>query len=175
MSFASRLSRPDPSLPLRGRPQKGKTARVWEIADKLYKEYDRIPDKDDVVRLYMVEMKGEGNEGTAKKQYYDWLREKRALDESKTAAYHAKSERTLIEWLSVATDGSVWVPPHFLQAVSGESTGVLQARVVDGIIQLVPQVRAVAELRALVRSFDKGEGSVVEELIRERRIEADKE
>ena len=53
--------------------------------------------------------------------------------------------------------------------------GTVTARVDDGELRLMTPQAALRRARALVQGFDTGEGSPVDELIRERRAEASRE
>ena len=77
--------------------------------------------------------------------------------------------------MTVAPDGKMAFPRGVLQAMGLGLGGALIARVEDGELRITSHFQALKKAQALVRSFDVGEGSPVDELIRERRAEAERE
>ena len=147
-----------------GRPSHGSlTRRVWEIADDMLRESGALPRGRDVVDRYLEEDPGR-SEGTGFTQYSHW---KKALQERRanSAAQGADTVLRLDE------TGAVRLPPHVIEEM-GLTPNDRFVLTRDGdSIRLEPAGSALARARALVKEFDSGKGSPVDELIAERRRE----
>lgn len=75
--------------------------------------------------------------------------------------------------LQIGADGRVLIPVDLRRQMKIDDSGRLTARIIDGELRLVTPALALERLQALVRRQDKGTGSVVDELIAERRGEAE--
>lgn len=77
--------------------------------------------------------------------------------------------------LQIGADGRVLIPVDLRRQMKIDDRGRLTARIVDGELRLITPALALERLQALARQQDKGSGSVVDELIAERRREAETE
>lgn len=145
-----------------GRPAHGMlTRRVWEIADRMLAETGEMPRGRQVVDAYCAEDPTR-NEGTGFTQYSHW---KRA---------HLAGERpeTEVEELRLTEAGTIRLPTEVLEAL-GIEPGAKLVATLDGLsVRIEPASTAVDRARALVRAFDTGSGSPADELIAERRKDA---
>jgi len=152
---------------LKKRPLAGSTTgRVWAIADELFSRTGEIPSGRAVVDEYLREDQSR-NEGTGFTQYSHW--KKAHLAHFK----RGKRPQATRPALQLGADGQINLPLEILRALDVGPGERFVARVADGELRLVPARAALERARALVRQFDKGEGSPVEELIAERRGESE--
>jgi bifunctional DNA-binding transcriptional regulator/antitoxin component of YhaV-PrlF toxin-antitoxin module len=77
--------------------------------------------------------------------------------------------------LTIGADGRVVIPAEMRRAMGIDRSGVVTARVVEGELRMLAPSVALERDRARIRAFDKGQGSPVDELIAERRAEAERE
>lgn len=153
---------------MRRRPQPGTaTGRVWEIADDLLRRRGRMPSGREVADAYLAEG---GNEGTAFTQYSHWKK----LQAAGAGAGRALEEGRPVR-LKVAPGGRLVLPPEVLAGMGLGEDGTVTARLEDGELRLITPRVALRRLRAMVREFDTGTGSVVDEFIAEKRREAELE
>lgn len=160
------------SARLRKRPLAGSvTGRVWEIADDLLRQRSTMPSGREVADIYVAQG---GNRGTAFTQYSHWKK-------SHLRGDLTRNERAELagDWLPdrqhrlvVGADGSVVIPADLRRAMDLDASSVVTARVIDGELRVVTPKVALEQARALVRAFDTGQGSPVDELIRERRADS---
>ena len=146
------------------RPQSA-TGRVWEIADTIAREAGRIARRREVIDRFVAEG---GNANTASTQYHHW-KTSQAGDDPRAPGNVGRLR------LTVAPDGRLVIPAEMRQAMQLDAAGTVTARVVDGELRVIAPQAALRRARALVEGFDTGEGSPVEELVRERRAEASRE
>jgi len=152
------------------RPKSGKTARVWELADELTKNIGHLVGRKEVMQAYAAEG---GNPNTASTQYSKW---KAASRKSNTAQNSQQKPGTVSAVrLTVSRDGRLLIPAELRRAMMLDETGSVTARVVDGELRVLTPLCAVGLLQNLIENSDKGSGSVVDELIRERRLAAKRE
>lgn len=141
------------------------TGRVWAIADEMMAATGAVPAGRAVVDRYLAEAPGR-NEGTAFTQYSHWKKAVTAPHQRRPRAAAARPE------LRLMPDGSVVLPAGIVAAL-GLAPGVeLSASVEGSVLRLEPAASALARARAIVRAFDRGQGSPVDELLAERRAEA---
>lgn len=152
------------------RPKSGKTARVWEIADELTKKLGRLASPKDVKQAYAAEG---GNSGTASTQYSKW--KAASKKNNATQSITLKPGNVPAIRLTVGRDGRLLIPAELRSAMMLDDTGSVTARVVGGELRVLSPICAIELLQNLVASSDKGHGSVVDELIRERRADAKRE
>ncbi len=76
--------------------------------------------------------------------------------------------------LKVAPNGRVVIPAAARAAMGLDENGIITARLEDGVLKLTTPAVALAKLQALVRQ-NAGDRSLVDELIAERRAEAERE
>lgn len=146
----------------------GATARVWEIADQVTRETGQVARRKDVIERYVAEG---GNPNTASTQYHYWRHAQEGNEEGETE----KDANIEAVRLTVAGDGRLVIPAEMRRAMQIDASGRVTARVVNGELRVVSAAMALAQARDLVRAFDQGQGSPVDELIRERRAEAERE
>ena len=150
-------------------PQAGrsntKTRRVWEIANTLSERMGRRADRKRVINSYTAEG---GNPNTAATQYAYW---KKAYDAEHSSATERLGSVGRMR-LSVGSDGRITVPAEMRAAMRLHGESAVTAEVVDGELRIHSPAAALERVRALVAKHDKGEGSPVDELIAERRSEA---
>lgn len=162
-------------LPWKGRPgPHTKTGKVWEVADALFRQDGRIPSRQEVLRRCAAEG---GDEGTASTQFYLWRQSKAALDAAERIGREAPKPRgeRLGTWVPVAEDGTLTLPPEVVGRMRLDPSREVLVQVVDGEVRLRSKPVALEHARHLIRSFDTGRGSMVDELIAERRAEAARE
>ena len=141
------------------------TGLVWEIADRISQQIGRCAPRKDVIAA-VVGAGGNGN--TASTQYSAW---KKSWQPTKgDSSIVATSTGSVV--LQMGRDGRVLVPQAFRIALGIDDLSKLSARIENGELRIAPQKLAFARLQALVKAHDKGEGSVVDELLSDRRLEA---
>ena len=148
------------------RPQSGKTARVWAIADDITRTTGRMASRRAVMEKFQAEG---GNANTASTQYSQWKADfirSGAVEKIKPSPGNAGPVR-----LSMGTDGRLLIPAELRAAMMLDDSGTVTARVVDGELQVLSAGCAVIRAQKLVASVDRGAGSVVDELLAERRAE----
>ncbi len=94
--------------------------------------------------------------------------------ESATGKLEAIAEEQSWWRLKVAPNGRVVIPAAARAAMGLDETGVVTARMEDGVLKLTTPAVALAKLQALVRQH-AGDRSLVDELLAERRAEAESE
>lgn len=153
------------SAAIKKRPLAGSaTGRVWAIADELFARTGEVPKGRVVVNEYLLEDGGH-NEGTGFTQYSHW--KKAHLSHFKRPKPPARRQ----EYLQLGQDGSITLPLDIMRAMDIGPGEKFSAQVADGELRLVSARLALERARALVRAFDAGTGSPVDELIAERRAE----
>ena len=151
------------------RPTKGTlTERVWAIADQISHRTERKATWQEVVDAYAREG---GNQNTASTQFYLWSKTYSSPPRSQ-GSLGASSESVVVQ---MGRDGRVLVPQAFRAAMGIDDSTRLAARIENGELRIIPQKLAFQRLQALVRQQDKGQGSVADELLAERRQEANRQ
>ena len=77
--------------------------------------------------------------------------------------------------LKIAPNGRVVIPAAARAAMRVDASGMVTARMDDGVLRLITPTMAVEKIRKLIRERDTGSGSIVDELLAERRAEAERE
>ena len=160
MSFSSIAQRPTYGT---------QTGRVWELADQLSLKLGRKAKRQEVMDAYAREG---GNANTASTQYSQWNKgEFTSLPSTmkRTMALDVAPQR-----LEMGSDGRVLLPLEIRSALRLGAHTRLTAEVQDGVLTLMSPRTAAMKLQQLVRATDTGKGSVVDELIAERRAESAK-
>jgi AbrB family looped-hinge helix DNA binding protein len=75
----------------------------------------------------------------------------------------------------MAKDGRVVIPANVRAELGLPHGGALVLRTEDGVVMLEPIGHAIARAQAMVRPYATGRTSIVDELIADRRAEADRE
>lgn len=145
-----------------------KTRRVWEIAGSLSERTGRRAERKAVIDAYVEEG---GNPNTASTQYAYW---KQAYDADR--ADRPKMPGTVAATrLTVGKDGRLLIPARMRDAMLLGADEAVSAEVVDGELRILSAKAAVRHVQAMAKRLDKGSGSAVDELIAERREEAQRE
>jgi bifunctional DNA-binding transcriptional regulator/antitoxin component of YhaV-PrlF toxin-antitoxin module len=149
------------------KPTQGtKTGRVWEIADKISRESGRLAQRKQVVDAYVAEG---GNPNTASTQYAYW---KLSRNESALKLGQSIPGSTEKFNLQVAQDGRLLIPAEMREAMLISDASTLTARVENGELRLISPKVALLRIQQLIKRMDKGKDSAVDELIAERKAEA---
>ncbi len=77
--------------------------------------------------------------------------------------------------LKIAPNGRVVIPAAARAAMRVDASGIITARIEDGELRLITPTVAVDKIRKLIKERDTGHGSIVDELLAERRAEAEHE
>lgn len=147
--------------------------RTRAIAHALLRETGRLPSGKEVGQRYAEEG---GNAGTAQTIYSkrvraELLAEMHPEDGPATSAAPSAPEG----WLTISASGQLTLPRELMAAMRLDPSGMVMAEVVDGELRLSSLPVTRDRLRAVIRAQDKGSGSAVDELIRGRRAEAERE
>lgn len=142
-----------------------KSGRVWDIADQITRKQGRIARRSEVMKTYSEEG---GNPNTASTQYSQW-RKGHEKDRPGRAPWApgAKSKMTLV----IGNDGRLLVPLEFRSMMMIGEDGKVQVSLEDGELRIISPKLALRRIQQTVSELDKGQGSAVDELIAERRIE----
>jgi bifunctional DNA-binding transcriptional regulator/antitoxin component of YhaV-PrlF toxin-antitoxin module len=159
------------TVPRKARPKVGsKTARVWEIADRLFAETGSVPSGREVVDLFVA---AGGNEGTGFTQYSHWKKARvEDVPPERPDVSPAPPESVR---LRIAPDGRLVVPAALRAHMKLDEDGVVTAWLDGGELRVVSPRVAIEMIQRMVRETDRGTGSPVDELIAERRAEARRE
>ncbi len=90
------------------------------------------------------------------------------------AKYDATSELPQRWVLKVASDGRFVIPAAARAAMGIAEDGTVTAYLYEGELRLISPRTAIRRVQAFVKLHHKGEGSVVDELIAERRAAAER-
>lgn len=145
------------------------TGRVWELADQLSLKHGRKAKRKEVIDAYAREG---GNANTAATQFAEW-------NKTDFTAPNSSSKKTVALdvaplQLEMGRDGRVLLPLEIRNALRLAENSTLTAQVQDGVLTLMSPRTAVIKLQQLIKATDTGKGSVVDELIAERRAESAK-
>ena len=77
--------------------------------------------------------------------------------------------------LTITPEGGLVIPRVLLDAMMLDPDGRVTAHVKDGELHIISPMAAIRRAQRIAKSLDRGEGSVVDELISERRAEAARE
>jgi antitoxin component of MazEF toxin-antitoxin module len=106
---------------------------------------------------------------------YQQVRNVLVRDEAKAKAAEAADPKPMPGKIRVAADGSVVVPAKVVEAVDLRPGSSVFLRVQDGEIHLLTRAAVARRVQALVREFVPEGVSLVDELIADRRREAEAE
>jgi bifunctional DNA-binding transcriptional regulator/antitoxin component of YhaV-PrlF toxin-antitoxin module len=143
-----------------------KTGRVWAIADRITKEKGRRASRTEVMSAFAAEG---GNSNTASTQYSHW---KADYDSRSTQSTPTESQSSSRFMLHIGSDGRLLLPLELRSQMQIGEDGRVSARIEDGELRLMSSKLALMRLQQIVREQDRGGGSVVDELIVERRAES---
>jgi AbrB family looped-hinge helix DNA binding protein len=151
------------------RPSPGtSTGRVWEIADEITHKSGRRAKRADVIMRFQAEG---GNYNTASTQYHYWKAEFDRRHEG-VGAREAVRETATVQ---VKEAGRVLLPAFIREALDIQEGDFLGVEIIDGEIRLTPLDTAVRRAQELVRRYIPEGSNLVEELIADRRREAERE
>ncbi|TVQ57286.1 MAG: hypothetical protein EA355_04815 [Rhodobacteraceae bacterium] len=77
--------------------------------------------------------------------------------------------------LNITPEGGLIIPRALLDEMMLDPDGRVTARVKDGELHVISPMAAIRRAQRIAKTLDRGEGSVVDELIAERRAEAARE
>lgn len=149
-------------------------ARIWQICDELYSRRGEAPSGREVADLYVAEG---GNEGTGFTQYSHWKKALAEKLEAEKAEPSTPAEPGTVDFraLNVAADGTLVLPADMRRAMLLDADGRVTVRVKDGELTVISPMVAVRRLQERARQLVAAETLVSEELIAERRAEAERE
>jgi bifunctional DNA-binding transcriptional regulator/antitoxin component of YhaV-PrlF toxin-antitoxin module len=142
------------------------TGRVWELADQLSLKLGRKAKRQEVMDAFAREG---GNTNTASTQYTQWSKSETNVPQPQMKRVVALNVAPI--QLEIGRDGRVLLPLEIRSALRLGENPTLTAEVQDGVLILMSPRTAVIKLRQLIKATDTGTGSVVDELISERRAE----
>lgn len=156
-----------------GPPAPGsKTGRVWEIADRITREKGRKAKREEVMRAYVAEG---GKANTASTQFSRWNKFQKQ-DSPGSASERAQPWAGGPVQVVVGSDGRLVIPAALRREMALDPDGVATAVIDDdGVLTLISRRAAIRRAQRLARLLDRGQGSVADELIAERRAEAQRE
>ena len=150
------------------RSSETKTGRVWVIADQITRKQGRIARRPEVMKAYAAEG---GNPNTASTQYSNWRKDYEAGKPHRAPwAPGAKGKVTLV----IGSDGRLLVPLEFRSMMMIGEDGKVQASLEDGELRIISPKLALRRIQQVIGELDQGQGSAVDELIAERRIEGNR-
>lgn len=146
-------------------------ARIWQICDELYERTGRMPSGREVVDIYVAEG---GNERTGFTQYSHWKKEILARIEAEDDTIATEPASLPFRAMTVSPDGQLFLPPDVRKAMALDADGRVTVSVVDGELRVISPMSAVHQLQRKALSLVPPGTLVSDELIAERRAEADR-
>ena len=146
-------------------------ARIWQICDELYARNGRVPSGRDVVDLYAAEG---GNPGTGFTQYSHWKKEMSARIEADDDGIATQPASVPFRAMTITPDGHLILPPDMRKAMLLDADGRVTVTVVDGELRAMSPMAAVHQLQRRALDLVPAGTLVSDELIAERRAEADR-
>lgn len=150
---------------VRPRPET-KTGRVWVLADEISRKKGRRASRAEVMEAFLAEG---GNPNTASTQYSHWRADFDRRSTERPASAPPSPTRMMLE---IGPDGRLLIPLELRSQMAIGVGGRVSATVENGELRVVAPNVVLRRLQQLVREMDRGEGSVVDELISDRRAEA---
>ncbi len=153
------------------RPSKGnKTERVWELADEITRRRGRRAKRKEVVEAYVAEG---GNMNTASTQFHYWnlKQDENALTRKAVASISLAGPVQL----ALEANGRVLIPLELRNAMGLTGEKHLFARLVDGELHLMSPAEAIKRAQQMVRQHIPAGVSLVDELLADRRRDAELE
>ena len=145
-------------------------ARIWQICDELYARTGRMPSGREVADIYVAEG---GNEGTGFTQYSHWKKEALAQADTDDDVVATQPASLPFRAMTVGSDGQLFLPPDVRKAMLLDGDGRVTVSVVDGELRVISPMSAVHQLQRKALSLVPPGTLVSDELIAERRAEAD--
>ncbi|WP_275789595.1 hypothetical protein [Pararhizobium gei] len=153
-------------------------ARIWQICDELFARKGEIPSGREVVNLYLAE---DGKEGTGFTQYSHWKKELQsrmqvAGDQQEQGEPQAMvAGAVAFRPITISPDGHLIVPADMRRAMMLDGDGRATASVVDGELRIISPLAALSQLQRRTQDLVPRGSLVSDELIAERRAEAQAE
>ncbi|OBZ95968.1 hypothetical protein ADU59_06135 [Pararhizobium polonicum] len=154
-------------------------ARIWQICDELVSRNGLLPSGRDVVDIYVAEG---GHSGTGFTQYSHWkkafLSQKRQEDDAggiDPAMEEPSLGSVAFRSITISAEGHLVLPKDMRRAMLLDGDGRATISVVDGELRIVSPRGALHRLQRRTRGLATPGSLVSEELITERRAEADAE
>lgn len=149
------------------RPGAGsKTGRVWEIADQISLKTGRCAARKEVLEAFAAEG---GNINTGSTQYHVWKQDYEARGHKESPIAPGSSGKVMLQ---MGAEGRLLIPLELRSMMLLGDDGKLTAQVQDGELRVLSPRVALLRLQQMIRDMDKGTGSVVDELLAERKAEA---
>lgn len=149
-----------------------KTGRVWRLAEEITRAKGRRATRAEVIDAYVAEG---GNADTASTQYWHWKKAYEAEQQRQRQADGSAEDRprsTSSAQLTIAPDGRVVIPAEMRAAMQIGPDGKVTARVVDGELRVLSWKTAIRRAQEALRRRVPSGVSLADELIAERRAEA---
>jgi hypothetical protein len=146
-------------------------ARIWQICDELYARTGQVPSGREVVDIYVAEG---GNPGTGFTQYSHWKKEMSALTEDEDGNIATHPASVPFRAMTISADGHLVLPPDMRKAMLLDTDGRVTVSVVDGELRAISPMAAVHQLQERAVGLVPTGTLVSDELIAERRAEADR-
>jgi len=146
-------------------------ARIWQICDDLYAQKGRVPSGREVVDIYVAEG---GNPGTGFTQYSHWKKEMSALAEAEDNVIATYPASVPFRAMTISANGHLVLPPDMRKAMLLDMDGRVTVSVVDGELRAISPMAAVHQLQERAVGLVPTGTLVSDELIAERRAEADR-
>lgn len=152
--------------------QGSEKARIWQICDELLARNGTPPSGREVADIYMAEG---GNQGTGFTQYSHWKKEYLARQDQAMPreATSLAPGNVAFRSMSVAVDGTITLPSDVRRAMLLDEDGRVTVSVVDGELRVISPMVAVRQLQRRTRDLVPAGTLVSNELIAERRQEAE--
>ena len=149
---------------------------VREACEAFLEKHGRMPERDEVVSDFVARGK---NRESVRSEVSRWRSMKRQAAShlgEQPAPFKTASEGWDGHYpLNVTPEGDLVIPRALLDAMMLDPDGRVTAHVKDGELHIISPMAAIRRAQRIAKSLDRGEGSVVDELISERRAEAARE
>jgi hypothetical protein len=134
------------------------------LADQITARKGRLAKRAEVMNAFVSEG---GNPNTASTQYSQWRADSERREASRSVV--ARSDTTT---LTIAPDGRLLIPLEWRRRMMIGPDGRVSASFENGELRLMAPLAALRRLQEVVKQMDRGQGSVVAELIADRRAES---
>lgn len=146
--------------------------RIWQICDELLARDGRLPSGREVVDIYVAEG---GNGGTGFTQYSHWKKQLQSQSAADADLVGEDKEPGAAPFrpLTISQDGHLVLSRDLRKAMLLDQDGRVTVRVVDGELRVISPMTAVRQLQRRALSLVPAGTLVSDEIIAERRAEAD--
>lgn len=149
---------------------------VREACEAFFDRHNRMPERDEIVNDFVALGK---NRGSVQSEISRWRALKRkTVTEFRESALRLNTQAKSYDGhfpLNITAEGGLVLPRALLDEMMLDPDGRVTARVKDGELHIISPMVAIRRAQRIARTLDRGEGSVVDELIAERRAEAARE